>query len=144
MNFYEQQTEIQNRVKKGYEAFIAANNPTLSLPSEYVYDAPLDIDKYKKNVTFYFDFGKNSFNALSITSLLQNMNMTIYVVCRNGKDSDLKQQTMNYASTLFDYFQTCKGLDGLFDNIKIESVDFYRDEGLRATSLDLSLIVQEM
>ena len=142
MDLLEQEKKIEDKIKEKYTAYLTEKN--YAAPDEWVDDAPLDMDKYKKSFTVYFDFGKNTFSKLSNISDRQDIELTIYIVVRNSKDSELKDKNLNYVSCLYDCLQNCNGLDGAVDLLTIENINNYRDETLRASSLDVTLSVEEM
>ncbi|MGI5068277.1 hypothetical protein [Treponema denticola] len=123
LNFVDQQEKIQDYVKKNYKIVLKELN--LEDISEYV-DDYLDFDKYKKNKSLFFDFGKYSFDSLSNESNQEELEFRVYIVFRNGKSKDLKKELAKYTACFYEMFERSGGnFNGIADFGSIDEIAFY-------------------
>lgn len=140
MNFLKQEQDITQFIIDNYQA-----------PEEvphFIDDMPMDLDKYKYDNSFFFDFDSFNFEALSNLSSVNTITLHIYIVCRNKGPSRLKENLLNYASSLYDFIQENPSFGGAVDNSAIESIDFFDnvsgDNTIKIASLTIELKVEEM
>ena len=140
MNFLKQEQDITTYITDNYQAPDKAPH--------FIDDMPMDLDKYKYDNSFFFDFDNFNFEALSNVSSTNTITMHIYIVCRNGVPSILKERMLNYASTLYDFIQENPTFGGAVDLSSVESIEFFDnvsgDNTIKIASLTVILKVEEM
>jgi hypothetical protein len=120
IDFLKQQDDIVNYVKTNFKEYYG----TLPDPS-YTTDF-LDFDKYKENVTVFFDFNQNYFDYLTNESESQEMRLSMFIAVRNDLTDKLREKMLKYASSLISMFlDDDANFGGIVDYGKVDTVNFY-------------------
>jgi hypothetical protein len=140
MNFLKQEQDIVKFVTDNYQAPEVAPH--------FIDEAPMDLDKYKYDNSFFFDFDSFNFESLSNMSSVNTITMHIHIVCRKGSPSKLKERMLDYASSLYDFIQENPSFGGAVDMSTVDTIDFYDnvsgDNSIKIASLNITLKVEEM
>lgn len=123
MDFRTQQEQIKVYIESHLPGFLSAQN--LGNFDAYIDDF-LDFDKYTKSRQLFYNFGFYNFDDLSNESESEDFEFSVYMVFRNGKSTDLKNNMLDYASAFYKMFDASgRNLDGIADMGIIQSVTFY-------------------
>jgi hypothetical protein len=139
MNYGKLQDRIKNYIETKYPGALPEGLP---VPDAYIDDV-IDLDSYKKNCMFFYDFGKYSYEGLSNESDSQSIDFTVYIVVRNGKSVELKKNLLSYAGYFFDFIKNSGGLGGAVDLTEIKNVTFFNNvtgiSSIKAAAIELEL-----
>ena len=125
VDFNKTETDIKNYIKTSFDTYLEKFG--IAIPSDYVDDV-LDLDVYTKNTTVFYDFDSIDFSTESFETQNQKLTLEICIVCRNGKSSDLRQKSRDYATAFYNWFydKPCnRNFEGIIDWGTIDSVTFY-------------------
>ena len=143
VDFSKKQKEIKDYIKNNFSDFLIKNKMTA--PAEFIDDV-LDLDEHTKNITVFYDFESINFDFQSFETQNQKINFEICFVIRNGKSSELKEKSRDYATAFYNWFYSkeCnRNFGGLVDYGTIETVNFYDAvQGTKAIKIsNLSLVL---
>ena len=140
MNFLKQEQDITKYIIDNYQ-------PPEDIP-HFIEDMPMDLDKYKYDNSFFFDFDNFNFDALSNLSTVNTITVHIYIVCRNGTPAKLRERMLNYASTLYDFIQENPSFGGAVDISSVDGIEFFNnvsgDNTIKVAVFNITLKVEEM
>jgi len=140
MDFEQNETKLLSFLKDVFEKELSVRG--LDLPGEYVTDA-VDLDMHKKSVTVYENFSDYQFAELSNESRTVSCRLTIYIVLRNRKPSELHTGMLKYATALYKALTDSSTFGGLVDFSSADTVTFYEtaegSEALKAAELEITL-----
>jgi hypothetical protein len=143
MDYEKLQNDITDFIKNNYKLSLPDG---LTEPDAYIDEAPIDLDKYKKDNQLFFDFGKYDYEALSNDSDTQTATLTVYIICRNDKTDALKHKLLSYTSAFYTFVAKSSGLGGTVDKTDIKSVTFFDDvsgdASIKASSIELELTTE--
>ncbi len=138
MDFEENEVKIKAFIKKIFEAELT--DKELELPGEYVTDT-IDLDLHKKSLTVFENFSDYSFEQLSNESRSVNYRLTIYIVLRNKKSSELHSLMLKYATVFYKTANENNTFQGLVDFADIKTVTFYETAEANASIKIAELII---
>ena len=143
MDFFELEENISNHIKKEFSEYLEAKQ--LSKPI-FVNDN-IDLDKYKSNLTVFFDFASFKFDNLSNESQLAKITLDLYFVRRNGTVEKLKKELCNYISKFYAWFYDDRTLGGIVDFGTIEEINNYDaasgDKGIKISQITITLELED-
>lgn len=137
IDFQTQQTSIKNYIETNFPNVL--QELELPAPGAYIDDF-LNLDKYKKAVQLFYDFGEYSFSDLSNESNVEDLVMTVYLTFNNDKASALKEKMVKYTACFYEMFNRSGcNFGGIADFGQIESVKMYQ-----AAEADINVKVAEI
>ena len=119
MDFEKNETDIQVFIQQAFDKELT--DKKLALPGEYVSDA-VDLDQHKKSVTVFENFSDYRFEQLSNESRTVSYKLTIYIVLRNKKSSELHTDMLKYATALYKVAAENSTFAGLVDFVSADTV----------------------
>lgn len=145
MDFETQQNAIKTYIQSHLPTVLTAKN--MSNLDAYVDDF-LDLDKYTKSKQLFYDFNEYNFDVLTGQSRQEEFRFSIYLVFRKSAKADLKSQMLQYASALYEMFETSgSNFGGIADYGEISTVQFYlAAEGnldVKIAQVDFTLYTEE-
>ena len=94
MDFFELEENISAYIEREFSEYLQEKE--LSKPL-FIKDN-IDLDKYKSNLTVFFDFASFNFENLSNESQSANLTLDLYFVRRNGTPEKLRKELLTYIS----------------------------------------------
>ena len=143
MDFFELEESISNHIKGKFSKYLEEKQLLKPL---FIKDN-IDLDKYKSNLTVFFDFASFKFDNLSNESQLAKMTLDLYFVRRNDTAETLKQELCNYSSKFYAWFYNDRTLGGIVDFGTIEEINNYDaasgDKGIKISQITITLELED-
>ncbi len=143
MDFFELEENISSYIEKEFSEYLKEKE--LSKPL-FVKDN-IDLDKYKSNLTVFFDFASFNFENLSNESQSANLTLDLYFVRRNGTPEKLRKELLTYISKFYAWFYKDRTLGGLVDFGTIEELNNYDaasgDKGIKISQITIKMQLED-
>lgn len=148
IDFYELEQSITDYIKENYTACLNGEGLGEQLPIQPVYVSDvLDLDKYKGNLTVFFDFSNFTFEDLSNESQSASVTLDLYFVRRNGTSETLKKDLLNYVSKFYAWFYSDRSLGGIVDFGTITELNNYSaasgDKGIKISQITIQMQLED-
>lgn len=143
MDFFELEEKITEYIENGFSEYL--EKAEISKPA-YIRDV-IDLDKYKGNLTVFFDYASFNFENLSNESQTANLTLDLYFVRRNGTPENLRKDLLNYISKFYAWFYKDRTLNGIVDFGTITELNNYDvasgDKGIKITQVTITLELED-
>lgn len=143
MDFFELEEKITEYIENGFSEYL--EKAEVSKPT-YIRDV-IDLDKYKGNLTVFFDYASFNFENLSNESQTANLTLDLYFVRRNGTPENLRKDLLNYISKFYAWFYKDRTLNGIVDFGTITELNNYDaasgDKGIKITQVTITLELED-
>lgn len=123
MDFKQHQADIKNYIESNLPSVLQECN--LADFDSYIDDF-IDLDKYTKSKQLFYSFDYYNYEDISNESNVEDFTFSVLLVFRKGKDSELKENMLNYASAFYRMFELSgNNMKGVADYGIIQNVQFY-------------------
>lgn len=143
MDFFELEENISGYIETEFSEYLKEKE--LSKPV-FVKDN-IDLDKYKSNLTVFFDFTSFNFENLSNESQSASLTLDLYFVRRNGTQEKLRKELLTYISKFYAWFYMDRTLGDLVDFGTIEELNNYDaasgDKGIKISQITIKMQLED-
>lgn len=143
MDFYKLEENISEYIEKSFSEYLKKLELTKPL---FVKDS-IDLDKYKGNLTVFFDFASFNFENLTNESQSTNLILDLYFVRRNGTSEKLRKELLTYISKFYKWFYKDRTLGGFIDFGTIEELNNYDaasgDKGIKISQITIKMQLED-